>query len=220
MISRDDRAHASQTVGNVYDKYRTRNPVARALMRGFLGSVVGLCRQAAPRSVLEVGCGEGRLADYIIRQGPAPDRFEACDISLSALTDDLDPRIRFREASVYALPHQDAAFDLVICCEVLEHLAEPETALAELARVAKSGVLISTPREPLWRALNLLRGSYWTLLGNTPGHLHHFSRAGLIALAKTQLKVQRIQTPIPWTIVLGQPLPPRHSLDLASTLHK
>ena len=40
-------------VGNVYDKYRTRNPIARALMRGFLRSVGELYVKAAPESVLE-----------------------------------------------------------------------------------------------------------------------------------------------------------------------
>ncbi|MCA9694903.1 MAG: hypothetical protein KC636_35320, partial [Myxococcales bacterium] len=48
-------------VGNTYDKYGSRNPIARALMAGFMRAVVGLYQEAAPRTALEVGCGEGKL---------------------------------------------------------------------------------------------------------------------------------------------------------------
>ena len=45
------------------------------------------------------------------------------------------------------------------------------------ARAARARhLLVSVPREPLWRALNMLRGAYWRALGNTPGHLNHWSK--------------------------------------------
>jgi len=193
-------------VGNVYDKYGTRNPVARALMAGFLGAVTDLYARVSPSSVLEVGCGEGRLAAHLVKSAARPSRFVACDVDLGAVDPRIDPLIEFRVASAYELPFADASFDLVVCCEVLEHLQEPERGLAEVARVARDAVLLSTPREPLWRLLNLARGRYWGALGNTPGHVQHFGRRALEHLASDRLRVVECRTPLPWTVLLGEPL--------------
>jgi ubiquinone/menaquinone biosynthesis C-methylase UbiE len=193
-------------VGNVYDKYGTRNPIARAMMSRFLGGVTELYAAVAPESVLEVGCGEGRLAQHLVTSGPRPRRFVATDVDTSALDQRLDPLIETRQASVYELPFDDASFDLVVCCEVLEHLDVPEAGLDEVARVARKAVILSTPREPMWRALNIVRGRYLRDLGNTPGHVQHFSRRGLERLARRRLRVVDRRLPIPWTVLLGEPL--------------
>lgn len=195
------RADAGNIVGNVYDKYGTRNPIARALMRGFTGAVTELYLGTGAARVLEVGCGEGRLAQQLIRAA-RPARFEACDVELRPIPD-LDPQIALREASIYALPYPAASFDLVICCEVLEHLADPAAGLAELARVSARHVLLSTPWEPVWRALNLARGRYVRALGNTPGHVQHFSRRALRELAARHLDLLELRRPLPWTVILG-----------------
>jgi ubiquinone/menaquinone biosynthesis C-methylase UbiE len=191
--------------GNYYDKYGTKNPLARAMMRGFLGAVGDLYARVAPERVLEVGCGEGHLAMQLLARGPRPARFVASDVDLSAVAPGLDPLIELREASVYELPFDDGEFDLVLCCEVLEHLHEPERGLAEVARVAGRAVVLSTPREPLWRALNVARGRYVRQLGNTPGHVQHFSSRALVRLAETRLRVVERRQPVPWTVLLGLP---------------
>jgi ubiquinone/menaquinone biosynthesis C-methylase UbiE len=195
------RVDAGNIVGNVYDKYNTRNPIARALMRGFTDAVTDLYLETGARSVLEVGCGEGLLADHLIKRA-RPERFDACDVALRPAPG-IDPHIALREASIYALPYPDRSFDLVICCEVLEHLQDPAAGLAELARVAHRHVLLSTPWEPVWRLLNLARGRYLGALGNTPGHLQHFSRRALLDLAATRLGSLRVRRPLPWTVILG-----------------
>ncbi|MCA9712188.1 MAG: methyltransferase domain-containing protein, partial [Myxococcales bacterium] len=194
-------ADTGNVVGNVYDKYGAHNPIVRRLMARFLGAVTDLYRVAEATSVLEVGCGEGELALHLWQQGPRPDRFEICDVDLGRLRPGLPEAIVAREASIYALPWPDDAFDLVVCCEVLEHLHEPTRGLAELARVARRHVLVSTPREPLWRALNLARGRYLGAWGNTPGHVQHWSRAGLARLARTQLRLVAERRPLPWTVL-------------------
>ncbi len=191
-------------VGNHYDKYGTRNPIARWLMSGFLGAGSELSLRARPARVLEVGCGEGRLAHHLISLHHSPERFEACDLSLDELAPDLEPRIRFRVADIYRLPYDPGQFDLVVCCEVLEHLERPELGLAEIARVSSEWLLVSTPREPIWRMLNLARGRYLSDWGNTPGHVQHFSRLQLLRLLRSQVEPNQVRTPTPWTVVLGR----------------
>lgn len=192
-------------VGNVYDKYGTTNPLARALMRGFLDAVTGLYVRVGATSVLEVGCGEGLLAHHLVTRGGRPERFVASDVDVSAVTKDLDPLIEVCPASAYELPFADASFELVVCCEVLEHLAHPERALAETARVARRAVLLSAPREPLWRMLNIARARYIRHLGNTPGHVQHFTKTGFERLARRSLRIVEQLAPPPWTVLLGEP---------------
>jgi ubiquinone/menaquinone biosynthesis C-methylase UbiE len=175
-------------------------------MRGFLNSITELYNFIEPASVLEVGCGEGTLANYLLQHSAKrPQCFEASDLSLAVISAESDPLIKFRKASIYELPYSANSFDLVVCSEVLEHLEYPQRGLAEIARVAEKSVLLSVPWEPVWRMLNLMRGKYISALGNTPGHIQHFSRQGLMNLVQTHLKIAKKRTPLPWTIVLGVP---------------
>ena len=193
-------------VGNVFDKYSSQNPIARILMRRFLNSITELYNLMEPTSVLEVGCGEGQLANYLLQHSSRRPRcFEASDLSLDLIGAENDPLIKFSQASIYELPYSTNSFDLVVCSEVLEHLEYPRRGLVEIARVAEKGVLLSVPWEPVWRVLNLIRGKYISDLGNTHGHIQHFSRQGLMNLVQSHLKISNKRTPLPWTILLGQP---------------
>lgn len=206
--ARVDDGNADNVVGNFEDKYASRNPIARLLVSGFLEAITELFVRAGPRDkqVLEVGCGEGKLATHLIRHAPAPARYLATDLSLGTVGAGVDPRIEFEPASIYELPFATDSFDLVVCCEVLEHLERPADGLAELSRVARERVLISTPWEPVWRAMNMARGRYLRELGNTPGHIQHFSRRDLRELAATYLDILEVRTPLPWTAILGEPV--------------
>jgi 2-polyprenyl-3-methyl-5-hydroxy-6-metoxy-1,4-benzoquinol methylase len=200
-----DPATASDSVpvGNTYDKYGSTNPVVRRLMRGFTADLDDLLAIAAPRSVLDVGCGEGVLTEQWAERF---DRVVGVDLEHPALRREWEqrskPNLEFRPGRANALPFATDEFDLVCAIEVLEHLAEPASALEELARVARRSLLISAPREPLWRALNLLRGAYWRALGNTPGHVNHWSARALRTLAAQHGRIAATRSPIPWAIVL------------------
>ena len=164
------------------------------------------------RSVLDVGCGQGELLKALARAFGDVD-LTGADVSKEslAISRRKNPAFSFVQidlaAADFAERHssQLESFDLVVCCEVLEHLDDPARGLAEVARVARHSVLLSTPREPLWRILNLLRGKYLGDLGNTPGHIQHFSRSALRQLAAERLVIVEERAPLPWTILLGQP---------------
>jgi SAM-dependent methyltransferase len=101
------------------------------------------------------------------------------------------------------LPFGTGEFDLAAAIEVLEHVPDPAQTLAEMARVAAGGyLLVSVPREPLWRALNVARGAYVKDLGNTPGHINHFSKRGFVSLLARHGDPVEVRSPFPWTMVL------------------
>ena len=89
------------------------------------------------------------------------------------------------------LPFADNEFELASAIEVLEHVPDPEHTLAEMARCAERHLLVSVPREPLWRMLNMARGAYWPALGNTPGYLNHWSRRSFVELPSRYGEVVR-----------------------------
>ena len=197
---------ADVVTGNVYDKYRTGNPIFRRLMQGFLASARELLAGVTPTRILEVGCGPGDLAANLV-EGLWPDvPYTGLDIGLDQvlLAHEVLPRRAFLPASAYALPMPDAAFDCVLACEVFEHLDDPRTALAEVRRVCAGHLLLSVPWEPVWRMLNVARLSYLSDLGNTPGHLQHYSRRAIRDLVASRFEIVAERHPFPWTMLLAR----------------
>ena len=198
-----------QPAGNFYDKYNTRNPVARRLMQGFLrsfGELVELAGDAG--SAFEVGCGEGELSIRLARAGWC---VRGCDIAENAVaearvrTEAAGLSIPFECCDIHELPGRVEPCDLVVCCEVLEHLEDPVAALATLESICRKHLLVSVPREPVWRALNIARGRYWRDFGNTPGHIQHWSQAGFLKLLHRRFDVVAVRSPLPWTLALCRP---------------
>ena len=190
--------------GNTYDKYGTRNPVARFLVERFLRAVDEAVIDVRPASVLDAGCGEGVVTDRIARLVPDA-AVVGLDVGDPRLVAEWDERagenLVFHAGSAYSLPYPDGAFELVCALEVLEHLERPAAGLEELARVSSRALVLSVPREPLWRALNFASGRYLRALGNTPGHVNHWSRRDFVRFAARAGKIRRVRTPLPWTVV-------------------
>jgi SAM-dependent methyltransferase len=191
--------------GNTYDKYGSSNPVVRRLMGGFHSGLDDLWRRAAPESVLDVGCGEGVLTvEWAERL--AGGRVVGIDLDDPKLRVEWErrrrPNLEFRAEEATSLSFADDEFDLAAAIEVLEHLPDPEATLSEMARVARRWLLVSVPREPLWRGLNLARGAYLRELGNTPGHLNHWSKRAFVSLLARHGAVEETRSPLPWTMVL------------------
>lgn len=188
-----------------HEKYDSKNPIARRLLDGFLGSFDALVAASGARQAHEVGCGWGHLSIRMALRGlqvRGCDAFPATVERARARGAEAGLPVRFEVASIYDLvPERDAA-ELVVCCEVLEHLEHPDRALEVLAKLARPHLLVSVPREPIWRTLNLARGKYVRELGNTPGHINHWSRAGFVRFLSRRLEVLESRSPLPWTMVL------------------
>ncbi len=99
-----------------------------------------LVRAQKPASVLEVGVGEGVVAERLKADGAA--------VTTIDIAEDLHPDV---VGSVTAMPFGDNSFDLVLAAEILEHIEWKDVpqALSEIARVSKSHAVISIPH-PGW----------------------------------------------------------------------
>jgi 2-polyprenyl-3-methyl-5-hydroxy-6-metoxy-1,4-benzoquinol methylase len=191
--------------GNTYDKYGSTNPVVRRVMGGFQHALEELLEVAQPASLLDVGCGEGVLVQRLAGRLPAT-RVVGVDLQEASIqagwarhgADNLS----YRTMEGGELPFDDGEFDMVSAIEVLEHVPDPQRTLREMSRCAQRHLLVSVPREPLWRALNMARGAYWPQLGNTPGHLHHWSRRSFIELLRGHGEIAEVRSPFPWTMLL------------------
>jgi len=198
-------------------KYTNQNFIAKKLVNGFFRSANNLLNsipQKNMQEIVEVGAGEGHISEYI---------FSSFSKSNIILTDIYKERldeaktklgqhsnITFQKEDICQLTFADESLDLVVCCEVLEHIPDYKKGLSEIYRVLKKNgyFLISVPKEPLWRILNMARGKYLKDFGNTPTHVNHWSSNGLKNLVKNSgFDILKSQSPIPWTFVLSKKNP-------------
>ena len=190
--------------GNHYDKYATTNPLERRMMQGFLGALDHALAGLSPSVVVEVGAGEGRITSRLRERFPEATivGLDLPDAALAAEWERAPVPMIFGDATRLAFP--DRCADLVIALEVLEHVPAPERALAEIARVCRGTVVLSVPHEPIWRVGNVARGRYVRDLGNTPGHVNHWSKRAFVSVVSSELAVREVRAPFPWTMVAAE----------------
>lgn len=193
--------------GNLYPKYTSRNPINKFFVGRFLSGVDKLVSIINPLNIHEVGCGEGYLISRFAGKGIklVGSDFSEQVIALARHNNTIKGyEINYKIKSVYSVDEAEDSANLVICAEVFEHLENPSEALAALSRISKPYILASVPREPIWRVLNIVRGKYLIDLGNTPGHLHHWSKPAFINFMEKRFDIIQILSPLPWTLVLAR----------------
>ncbi|HUW94397.1 MAG TPA: class I SAM-dependent methyltransferase [Anaerolineae bacterium] len=188
--------------GNL-QKYENRNPLQRGLIWYFHRRVAKVVEASRPRSILDVGCGEGFTIDWLLRvNGQLP--IQGVDYDWPALVHARvkHPEVPFQMGDISRLPYASGSFDLVLCLEVLEHLAEPIRALGELRRVSGGLCLISVPNEPFFMMSNFLRGKNVRGWGNDPEHLHRWTAGESLRLLGEHFRVESVAYPFPWVLAL------------------
>lgn len=196
-------------IGNTYDKYNSRNPIVKWVMAGFENTLSELVIDTDPTTIHDIGCGEGYWVMTCLAKGR---QVKGSDFSTeiiklartNAAQCGYSPDL-FQVRSIYDLEPSTDKADLVTCCEVLEHIEDPERGLEALQRVVERDLILSVPREPLWRLLNMARGKYLSDLGNTPGHINHWSTASFCDLVSQYFDIATKMTPLPWTMLHCKP---------------
>jgi SAM-dependent methyltransferase len=190
-----------------YKKHTSDNPVQRALIDRFHKKIAGIVKDLNPQTLLDAGCGEGFVAEIFLREMQALQitGFDvlADSVKLAQLR---NPRGSFSVGSIYEIDQPDSSHDVVVAFEVMEHLHEPDKALAELARVAKDYVVLSVPHEPFFCLANAARGKNMDQApkGSDPDHRNFWSREGFGQFVDRELDVIQLTGSMPWTICVGR----------------
>ena len=195
----------SVIAGNIYNKYTSSNPLIQYTVASFISKAKLLLHSIHFDKLLDVGCGEGFLVRAILNEFPRT-RILATDISHNILASykHIAAEIPRYCCSVYALPFKNNSWDVVIACEVLEHLEYPGEALEEMKRIGRSHFLFTVPLEPWWRLANIMRGKYVSQYGNTPGHVHHWNKSTFLRLLEKHFTVKKYTHAGLWQLALTQ----------------
>lgn len=197
-----------QPYGNTVDKEKVRG-LERWLVHRFNQRALALVASVSPERGLDVGCGGGWVTS--LASAASPDcKWIGIDRENAKLRAEWEeregPNLMFSAAEVYALPYPTGHFDVVTIFEVLEHLRHPGAAIAECLRVSRRWLVASVPREPIWRLGNIAKRRYLKELGNTPGHVNHWSQRGFERLMVWHATVDCVESAAPWTVVRARKL--------------
>lgn len=90
--------------------------------------------------VLDVGCGGGFTCEFLAARGAQVtgiDQSAACIEAASRHANEVDLKISYQQGYAEELPFQNAAFDVVVCVDVLEHVEDVGEVIAQMSRVLK-----------------------------------------------------------------------------------
>ncbi len=130
------------------------------------------------KTALEVGCGGGILTEEIHQLGFDTTGIEPAEASVLAATNHAKARgwaIRYQVGSGEAIPFESASFDVVFCCDVLEHVKDLPCVIAEISRVLKPGGLFiydTINRTFISKLVAIKIWQEWKRWAFMPPHLH------------------------------------------------
>jgi SAM-dependent methyltransferase len=189
-------------------------------------TILGWLGEGHGRRLLDVGAADGLLSRHFTERGWKVTAIEADPVMARAGADHCE---RMLVADLNGgVPALDGQFDAIVCGDVLEHLADPATALASLVRSLAPGgdVVVSVPNVAhLWIRMSLLAGRFdyaeRGILDRT--HLRFFTRRTLDALLDGAglRAVRRAATPVPLYQVVpsrwhGRALAAAHALSASA----
>lgn len=191
------------TTSNAH-KYSSKNPLQRYLIKRFLQNIREFANESQSGKLLDIGSGEGYLLDAV----QCANKFQAIALdpnqeALRVLKKKL-PETKVMEGVAQKLPFLDKDFDLITCCEVLEHISDFEKALSEIKRVGRSHFIFSVPDEPFFSLANFLRGKNLSRWGNDIEHVNRWSFKKFYTLIGEDFQIIKAKRSFPWTIVFAK----------------
>ena len=160
------------------------------MLAGMLRDVTG------PAVIIDLGCGDGSALAIAAEHNPAH-RFAGIDWSGDALRQAQAAGLTVVRASVSggSLPVADGAADVVIMSELIEHLVDPDGAVAEARRILRPGgsLLLSTPNLAAWYNRGLLAFGIQPIFSEVSLH-GVFGRPGRVVAGHLRLFTRRALT--------------------------
>jgi 2-polyprenyl-6-hydroxyphenyl methylase / 3-demethylubiquinone-9 3-methyltransferase len=167
-----------------WDETKPLNSLRTAINPGRLGYLRQITAklQLNPDSLraLDVGCGGGLMAEEVAKLGfrvtgidPSSPSIETARGHATEAGLDID----YLEGTGESLPFPDGSFDLVYCCDVLEHVADPGRCLSEAARVLKVGGVYffdTINRTPISKLVMIKLFQEWKATRWMPPDLHDY----------------------------------------------
>ena len=141
----------SEEVKIAYDDFYTNNDVAWRMLgaKYKAQNIVDVCKNIAPKKVLEVGAGDGSILHYLNEWNFAQELY-ALEIAQSGVDKIKERKLsNLKEVQTfdgYKIPYADNSFDLIILAHVLEHVEHERILIRELKRVAKY-IVIEVPKD-------------------------------------------------------------------------
>lgn len=164
--------------------YRSKNPFERILWQQKLTLMKSILHTIKYTNVLDVGCGDGAGISTVNKNA----NYTGLDISptqIAYMKKNLNTWKRKRTGSIsliehdaVPLPFKPATFDLILACDVIEHVLLPEKLLHEIKRVLKPHgyLFVSIPNEPIWE---ILRTLMFQLPARSPDHLSYIQESDI-----------------------------------------
>jgi SAM-dependent methyltransferase len=145
--------------------------------------------------ILEVGCGSGSYTRELARAGVEVTATDYTPSQLAQAQRNVGPSdVVFRIEDAQSLTFPDASFDRVLLSEVIEHVPHPERAIAEAARVLRSGGLLVASTPSRFSPLNLAYGVKRRVRRyGFNEHLHEFTPYSFRRLVAAQLDVESLE---------------------------
>lgn len=139
----DDRLLFYERFADEFDARMNRYEVTKRLRLVYEVALGG--HDLAGRDLLDAGCGTGLFSQVGAERGAQVTSLDVGEGLLAQVAKKCESRRVV--GSVMDLPFEDAAFDYVVCTEVIEHTTQPSRAVAELARVLRPGgtPVLTTP---------------------------------------------------------------------------
>jgi len=185
------------------DKHESKNPLIKFFNDKLKRDIIEAVEDYNPKSILDIGCGEGFITSLLA------DRFKEADVMGLDIEEEYikyakmfnkRKNVFYGVNGIYTLPPN--RYDLIVATELLEHLKTPQKAIECLKKVSKGVILITIPNEPYFRLGNLCSLKYITRDGNTPGHLHNWSKNTISKLLKEMNLDFEIKSSSFWNIIL------------------
>lgn len=189
-------------------KHTTKNPIRRYFIQNFLSKLTKEMSELKPKSILDVGCGEGFVIKHLKDALPEAN-FVGVDISVEATAEaekelpetkfynlDLSKKIEIQNSPL------KESFDTVMCLEVLEHIREYPQAIENIKKINSKYFIFSVPNEPFFRLGNLVALKNVKILGNDPEHVNNWTFLSFKKLMERHFEVISCSYPFPWQMLI------------------